>query len=60
MKIIIQPSAKKNLKKLPKEIIIRILKKLKIAQKNPLASFERLKNSYLWKLRIGDCELALH
>ncbi len=54
MKIIILPTAKKDLKKLPQNIIEIILKKIYSIKENPLRYIERLKKSHLWKLRIGD------
>jgi len=54
MKVVIQPTAKKNLKKLPNHIVIIILKKLNSIKDEPLRYIERLKESQLWKLRIGD------
>ena len=54
MNIIILPTAKKNLKKLPKNIINIILKKLNSIKSDPLRYIERLKESSFWKLRIGD------
>jgi len=59
MNIIIQPRAKKDLKKLPKEAIATILKKIHSIRDNPLRYIERLKSSYLWKLRIGDYRAIL-
>ena len=59
MNIIIQQVAKKNLKKFPKNIISTILKKLYIIKENPLRNIERLKNSNLFKLRIGDHRILL-
>ena len=54
MNIIILPTAKKALKKLPHNIAAIILKKLYSIKNGPLRYIERLKGSYLWKLRIGD------
>ena len=54
MNVIIQPNAKKDLRKLPKNIIETILKKLYSIKDNPLAYIERLKGGHLWKLRTGD------
>lgn len=62
MKVIIQNTAKKDLKKLSKEIISQILKKLNVIKNKPLRYIERLKDTHLWKLRIGDyrCILFIH
>ncbi|MBI4439792.1 type II toxin-antitoxin system RelE/ParE family toxin [Candidatus Woesearchaeota archaeon] len=54
MRFVIQPSAKKELKKLDRQIIEVILKKFYSIQNNPLPNLIRLKNSPFWKLRIGD------
>ncbi len=60
MKIIIQPNAKKELKKLSKKTAEIILKKIYSVKESPLAYIERLKSSYLWKLRIGDYRAILY
>ncbi len=60
MKIIIQPTAKKHLKKLSNKTAATILKKLYTIRSNPLAHIEKLKNSRLWKLRIGDYRCILY
>ena len=54
MKLIIQPSVKKQLKKLPLADAAVILKKLYTIRDDPLHHLERLKGQRLWKLRIGD------
>ena len=59
MNIIIQPRAKKDLKKFPPEIISNILKKLYAIKDYPLRYIERLKGSHLCKLRIGDYRVIL-
>jgi len=59
MNIIIQPSAKRDLKKLDKNIIELILRKLNSIRENPLEHIIRLKSSHLWKLRIGDYRAIL-
>ena len=60
MNIIIQPNAKKDLKKLPNQAVEAILKKIYSIRDNPLAHIERLKGSHLWKLRIGDYHSILY
>lgn len=60
MNIIIQPRAKKDLKKFPKKIISDILKKINEIRNNPLRYIERLKGSQLWKLRMGDYRAILY
>jgi len=59
MNVIIQPKAKKDLKKLPAKVISIILKKFHIIKDNPLRYLERLKGGHLWKLRIGDYRAIL-
>lgn len=60
MNIIIQPNAKKHLKKLPINIAEVILRKVYSIKDTPLRYIERLKKSSLWKLRIGDYRAILH
>ena len=60
MNIIIQSTAKRDFKKLPKKIISNILKKLNSIKDNPLRYIERLRSSHLWKLRIGDYRAILY
>ncbi len=59
MNIIIQPSAKRDLKKLDKKIVELILRKLNAIRESPLQHIIRLKSSPLWKLRIGDYRAIL-
>jgi len=59
MNIIILPTAKKDLKKLPKNIIEIIFKKLISIKENPLRFIERLKSSHLWKLRVLDYSIIM-
>lgn len=54
MNIIIEPNAKKELKRLPQKEIAIILKKIYSIKDSPLQHLERLKGLKLWKLRIGD------
>tara|TARA_Y100000310_G_scaffold109178_2_gene107617 strand:- start:2124 stop:2375 length:252 start_codon:yes stop_codon:yes gene_type:complete len=60
MKIVIQPSAKKDLKKLEKNIVEVILRKLYAIRDDPIRHIIRLKGGPLWKLRIGDYRLIMH
>ena len=60
MNVIIQPNAKKDLRKLSKKTIEIVLKKLNSIRENPLNYIERLKGSSLWKLRIGDYRAILY
>ena len=59
MKVVILPSAKRNLKNLPKDSVGLILVKLHSIRDNPLRYIERLKGSRLWKLRVGDYRAIL-
>ena len=59
MKVIILPSAKKNLKKLEKKVVEVILRKLSSIKDDPMRHINRLKSSRLWKLRIGDYRAIL-
>ena len=60
MNIIIEPNAKKELKKLPKNEISNILKKLFSIKENPLEHLERLKGLKLWKLRVGEYRCIIY
>jgi len=60
MNIIIQPRAKKDLKRFPKKTVEDILKKIYEIKENPLRYIERLKGSSLWKLRIGHYRAIIH
>ena len=59
MNIVVLPNAKKDLKKLPKNIVDIIIKKIYSIKDNPLRYIERLKQSPLWKLRMGDYRAIL-
>lgn len=59
MRIIILPIAKKQLKKLPQNVIGVILKKIYSIRENPLHFIERLSGVKLWKLKIGDYRAIL-
>jgi len=47
------PKGQKDLEKLPKDDIKRILLKTKDVEKNPFAYLERLSNSPFFKYRVG-------
>ena len=59
MNVIIQPSAKRDLKKFDKTVIEIILRKLHSIKESPLDNITRLKSSRLWKLRIGHYRAIL-
>ena len=59
MHIIVQPSAKRDLKKLDKGIVETVLRKLNSVRNDPLQHIIRLKSSHLWKLRIGEYRAIL-
>ncbi len=48
------PNASKNLEKLPKDLILRVFKKLDQIKEDPFRYLESFQNSNLYKLRIGD------
>ncbi|MEK6907380.1 MAG: type II toxin-antitoxin system RelE/ParE family toxin [Nanoarchaeota archaeon] len=48
------PKAEKNLKKLPKELIIRVLNKFDELIKNPFRFLEHYEGQDVYKFRIGD------
>ena len=53
------PTAKKNLDLLDKQIVIRVLKKLKEIKENPARYVKRLVDSELLTLRVGDYRVLL-
>jgi len=59
MNLIILPNAKKEIKKLPSLQRETILRKLFSIKNNPLRYIERLQDSRLWKLRIGEYRAIL-
>jgi mRNA interferase RelE/StbE len=59
MKIIILPTAKKDLRRLHKSAVETILRKIYSVKDNPLRYIERLKSSHLWKLRVGDYRVIM-
>ena len=60
MNIIIEPNAKRELKKLLQKDVSMILKKIFTIKDNPLDHIERLKGLKLWKLRIGDYRAIMY
>lgn len=57
-KIILSPSANKFLNNLPKEIALRIIKKLEHIKENPFRHLEHYEGKY-YKIRIGDFRFLL-
>lgn len=51
--------AEKQLDTLPKEVVIRILKKTDDIQAEPFAYLERLSNSPLYKFRVGNYRIIV-
>jgi len=50
----IKPKALKQLKKLPKEISERILKKVVFIKETPQSFMKKLESKDIWSLRVGD------
>ncbi len=50
----IKPKALKQLKKLPKEITERILKKVVFIKDTPQSFMKKLESKDIWSLRVGD------
>lgn len=50
----IKPKALKQLKKLPKDITERILKKVILIKDTPQSFMKKLESKNIWSLRIGD------
>jgi len=50
----IKPKAQKQLKKLPKEVTERILKKIIFIKDTPQSFMKKLESKDIWSLRIGD------
>ncbi len=52
--------AKKDLRKLEREITIRTIKKVELIKDNPIAYIKKLVGKEEWSLRIGDYRALLH
>lgn len=50
----IKPKALKQLKKLPKEITERILRKVIFTKDTPQSFMKKLESENIWSLRVGD------
>ena len=57
--IIFSGTAKQEFDKLPQEIGNRIASKLKDVREEPFTYIEQLKNSKLYKLRVGDYRILM-
>ena len=55
----IKPKALKQLKKLPKEIIERILKKIALIKDTPKSFMKKLESKNIWSLRVGDYRVLI-
>jgi len=50
----IKPKALKQLKKLPKDITERVLKKVVFIKDTPQSFMKKLESKNIWSLRVGD------
>lgn len=57
--VIWSKKAEKQIDTLPKEVVIRILKKTDDIQVEPFAYLERLSNSPLYKFRVGNYRIIV-
>ena len=55
----IKPKALKQLKKLPKEIMERILKKAIFVKDTPQSFMKKLEAKDIWSLRVGDYRVLI-
>lgn len=55
----IKPKALKQLKKLPKEITERILKKVVFIKDTPQSFMKKLESKDIWSLRVGDYRVLI-
>ena len=55
----IKPKALKQLKKLPKEIIQRILNKVVFIKDTPQSFMKKLESKNIWSLRVGDYRVLI-
>ena len=55
----IKPKAIKQLKKLPKEITERILKKIAFIKDTPQSFMKKLESKDIWSLRAGDYRILI-
>ncbi len=54
-----KPKAVKELKKLPKNIIERILKKVVFIKDTPQSFMKKLETKNIWSLRVGDYRVLI-
>lgn len=55
----IKPSALKELKKLPKELAERIMRKLVFVSDTPQSFMKKLESENVWSLRIGNYRILI-
>jgi len=55
----IKPKAIKQLKKLPKKIVDRILKKVVFVKDTPQSFMKKLESKDIWSLRVGDYRVLI-
>ncbi|MBS3167474.1 type II toxin-antitoxin system RelE/ParE family toxin [Candidatus Woesearchaeota archaeon] len=58
-KIEVKPKAIKQLKKLPKDISERILKKVILIKDTPQSFMKKLESINIWSLRVGDYRVLI-
>jgi mRNA interferase RelE/StbE len=55
----IKPKALKQLKKLPKESVTRILNKVVFIKDTPQSFMKKLESKNIWSLRVGDYRVLI-
>ncbi len=55
----IKPKALKQLKKIPKEVTERILKKVVFIKDTPQSFMKKLESKDIWSLRVGDYRVLI-
>lgn len=55
----IKPKALKQLKKLPKDVTERILKKVVFIKDTPQSFMKKLESKDIWSLRVGDYRVLI-
>ena len=58
-KVNIKPKALKQLKKIPKEVTKRILKKVVFIKDTPQSFMKKLESKDIWSLRVGDYRVLI-
>ncbi len=55
----IKPKAIKQLKKIPKDVVERILKKIILIKDTPQSFMKKLESKNIWSLRVGDYRVLI-